>query len=100
MTIEDEFRLLIGGYYGIYEMDEYPLKNYILRDIEKYIKDFISEYKISNFDYKKEAELISNTLSLKRKLQDSLIVLNKIKAPLELILMVRHRLNDLKEFDY
>ena len=99
MSLVDEYRLLIGGYYGIYEMDEYPLKIYILNDIEAYIKDFISQYPLNDFDYKKEAEIISETLSLRRKLQDSLIVLNKVKGPLELILLVRSRLNELKNIN-
>ena len=99
MNFEDEFRLLVGGYYGVYEMDEYSLKIYVLKDIENYIKDFVMEYPIDNFDYRKEAEIISSNLSLKRKLQDSLLVLNKIKAPLELILLVKRRINDLRKID-
>lgn len=92
MTLEDEFRLLVGGYYGVYEMDEYPLKVYILKEIENYIKEFVVEYPINNFDYRLEADKISDSLPLKRKLQDALIVLNKIKAPLELVLLVKQRL--------
>ena len=33
MTLEDEYRYLVGAYYGIIEMDEYDLKVYILQDI-------------------------------------------------------------------
>ena len=99
MLFEDEYRILVSGYYGIYEMDEYVLKMYILNDIEKYIREFIIQYPILNFDYMAEAELINNNLSLKRKLQDALLVLNKIKAPMELVLLVRNRLNDLENQD-
>ena len=35
MTLKDEFKYLVGGYYGIMEMDEYDLKVYVLKDIEK-----------------------------------------------------------------
>ena len=95
MTLEEEYRLLISGYYGIYEMDEYDLKVYILEKIEKYIREFITENPISDFNYRMAA-YEQEQLSLKTKLQDSLIVLNKIKAPLELVLLVRKKINEIK----
>ena len=76
MTLEEEFRLLVSGYYGIYEMDEYELKVYVLKEIENYIKEFVQEYKIP-YNYLQIAEEIERE-SLKTKLQDSLLVLNKI----------------------
>lgn len=96
MTLEEEFRLLVSGYYGIYEMDEYKLKAYVLKDIENYIREFIMEYPIPNCEYRKVAEEVEKN-SLKTKLQDSLLVLNKVKAPMELILLVRQRLNEMKK---
>lgn len=95
MTLEDDFRLLVNGYYGIYEMDEYDLKVYILENIEKYIREFIVENPIPNFNYLKAAQE-QEMIPLKVKLQDSLIVLNKVKAPLELILLIRKRLSEIK----
>lgn len=92
MKLEDQYRCLIEGYYGIEEMDEYDLKVYILKDIGEYIKSFIQEYKIANFDYKKEAEYIKDNISVKTKLQSSLIILNKINGPMELILLIKNRL--------
>lgn len=94
MTLEDNFKLLVSGYYGVSEMDEYPLKVYILKDIEEYVKDFVKQYPLSS--YKQLAEEIENT-PLKTKLQDSLLVLNRIKAPLELTLLIRNRLNEMKK---
>jgi len=99
MTLEEEFRLLVSGYYGVYEMDEYSSKTYILNDIEKYIREFIEEYRLSDYDYKKTALELEN-LPLKTKLQDSLLVLNKVKGPLELILLIRSRLNEMKKDIY
>lgn len=92
MDLKDEFKYLVGGYYGIREMDEYDLKIYVLKDIENYIRDYIETNPIDNYDYKNEAEKINDELSLKTKLQDSLLVLNKIDAPIKLILMVKQRL--------
>lgn len=92
MDLKDEFKYLVGGYYGIREMDEYDLKIYVLKDIENYIRDYIETNPIDNYNYKNEAEKINDELSLKTKLQDSLLVLNKIDAPIKLILMVKQRL--------
>ena len=48
----DEFKYLTGAYYGMKELDEYDLKEYILKDIENYIKDFVKTNKLG-IDYKK-----------------------------------------------
>ena len=96
MSLEEEFKLLVSGYYGVYEIDEYKSKVYVLKDIENYIKEFINEYRIANYDYKKVAEEIEKW-PLKTKLQDSLLILNKVKAPLELTLLIRNRLNEMKK---
>ena len=96
MSLEDQYRCLVEGYYGIQEMDEYDLKIYTLKEVEEYIKDFISKYKIDNFDYKKEAEYIKDNISIKTKLQSSLIILNKMNGPIELILLIKNKLKYLK----
>ncbi len=93
----DTFRYLVGAYYGIAEMDNYELKEYVLKDIEKFIKDFIKENPIKNFDYYKEATTVESELSLKTKLQDSLLVLPKVNASTELVLLVKLRLKELRE---
>ena len=89
MDLKDQFKYLIGGYYGITYLDEYPLKEYILKDIENYIKNFIETNPIKNFNYKEEATKHEQELSKITKLQDSLLVLNKINAPMEIVLLVK-----------
>lgn len=96
MSVEDEFKLLVSGYFGIIEMDEYKLKEYILKDIEEYIKKFIALNSLLGYDYREEVEEIKDHTSLKRKLQDGLLVLRKINAPLELVLLIKERLEELK----
>ena len=96
MELEDTYRYLVGGYYGVELMDEYNLKEYVLKDIKEYIINFIEINPIDNFDYKKEAEIVKDNISEKVKLQDSLIVLNKINAPMDLIFLVKKRL---KKYD-
>lgn len=92
MELEDQFRYLVGGYYGVSLMDEYPLKEFILKDIENYIRDFIEVNPIDNFDYKEEAQLVKENVSNKTKLQDALIVLNKINGPMDLVFLIKNRL--------
>ena len=95
MNLEDEFRLLVGAYYGVLEMDEYQSKVYILKEIEDDIRNFVKTYPFSHFDYQREINIIEK-LPLKRKLQDSLILLNRINAPLELTLLMRKKLEELE----
>ena len=89
MDPKDTYKYLIGAYYGIQEMDNYPLKEYILKDIENYIRDFIEVNPIDNFDYKKEALEVKDKVSEKVKLQDALLVLNRINGPMDLVFMIK-----------
>ena len=97
MSIIDQYKCLVEAYYGILEMDEYDLKIYVLKELENLIRDFVYEYKESNFDYKKEAEYIKDNVNLITKLQSSLIVLNKMNASMELILLIKSKIKKLKE---
>lgn len=95
MILEDKFKCLVAGYYGVQEMDEYPLKEFVLYDIEKYIRNFVETEPIQNYDYKKYVEKYQDELSLKTKLQDSLIVLNEINGNLELIHMINKKIKEI-----
>jgi len=97
MNLDDTFRYLVGAYFGICEMDEYDLKEYVLKDIEEYIIDFVNQNPIKNFDYENEAREVEHSRELKTKLQDSLVVLPKINASTELILLVKARLKKIRE---
>lgn len=97
MSIIEQYKCLVEAYYGILEMDEYDLKIYVLKELENLIRDFVYEYKESNFDYKKEAEYIKDNINLITKLQSSLIVLNKMNASMELILLIKSKIKKLKD---
>ena len=99
MTLEDQYRTLVGAYYGVREMDEHELRIFILKDIESYIKEFIESNPIPNFNYIEEAEKINTNLSLKRKLQDSLRILPEVNAPLEFILLVQKNLRTINDVE-
>lgn len=90
ITLEEKLNLLVEAYYGLFEMDEYDLKEFELKKLKDEIDNFINEYNINNFDF----ESVKNNISLKTKLQSLLIVLNKNNGPLELILLVKRRLKD------
>ena len=64
--------------------------------IENYIKDFVDQNPIDNFNYEEEALLIKDKVSDKRKLQDALLVLNLMKGPMELVFLVKDRLKKYK----
>lgn len=92
MELDDQFRYLVGGYYGVSLMDEYSLKEYVLNDIANYIKDFIEVNPIDDFNYIDEAQNIKDNVSDKTKLQDALLVLNKINGSMELVFLIKAKL--------
>ena len=96
MDLKDQFRYLVGGYFGITYMDEYPLKEFVLKDIENYIRDFIEINPIDDFDYVLESEKVKDEVSVLVKLQDSLSVLNKINADMDLVLLVKRKIKSMK----
>jgi hypothetical protein len=97
MKLEDTFRMLCSAYYGVREMDEYLLKEFVLKQISDYIKDFVSDNPISGFDYEEEAKIVEDTWELKTKLQDSLIVLLKVdNTNTELSMMIKARLIEIR----
>ena len=97
MEIEDTFRYLVGGYYGVSLMDEYPLKEYVLKDIDQYIKDFVKDNPLDDFDYSEAAMKVKNTVSDRVKLQDALLVLNRINGSMDLVFMIKKRLKKYKK---
>ena len=73
-------------------MDEYSLKEYVLKDIENYIREFIKANPITDFNYLEEANIINETLSNKEKLQDALLVLNRMNGPMDLVFLIKNKL--------
>jgi len=96
MSLEDQYKLLIGGYCGVLNLDEYELKPYILKDIEEYINHFMRLNPIDDYDYQKKLAEYDKELSLITKLQDALIVVKKINAPIEVTLLLKKKLRILK----
>ena len=97
MKLDELYRMYCSCYFGVREMDEYGSKEFILKEISDFIKDFVNANPIEDFDYVEEARVVEDTWELKTKLQDSLIVLPKIVNNIELILMIKNRLNVIRE---
>lgn len=93
MDLKDEYKILIGAYSGMMELDSYITKEYILESLKKLIIDFEKENDL-DFDSIKDSYL--KRVSLKTKLQDLLLVLNKNDGPMDLIIMVKQKLSDLR----
>lgn len=93
MNTYNELKILYGAYYGICYMDEYMNKEYILKDIKKLIDEYINK---NNMYYHDEVESEALKQSIKVDLQDSLIVLKRIDAPLELVLLVKEKIRNIK----
>ncbi len=96
MKNDDRIKYLLSGYFGIKTMDNYLSKLYVLKDVENYIKDYLKIYKVDGINYKELAENIDNNTSLKHKLQDSLIILHEIKGPIELELLIKQKIKEIK----
>ena len=94
MSLDEEYRLLVEAYYGVCEMDEYDLKEYVLNDIKNMIDNFINEYKLDSL--KEQNIFIKEDTPIKTKLQSSLIILNKDDKYIELTLLIKKKLKSLK----
>ena len=55
MKYDDNFKYMVGGYFGIKTMDEFSSKLYVLKDIENYIKKYVS-MSDKNVNYKEIAK--------------------------------------------
>lgn len=95
MQYDDHFKYLVGGYYGIKMMDNYSSKLYILKDIEKYIRRYV-ELSNPEYNYREVAEDIEKNETLKTKLQDSLILLNEINGPMELVILIKQKIKEIR----
>ena len=97
MTNMDTYRYLIGAYYGVREMDEYPIKEFVLKEIEDYIDDFCKANNISKKEQEREKNDVEENVSIRVKLQDALLLLPKLGSTTELSLLIKKRLKSIKE---
>jgi len=91
--ITNNIKTIIAAYYGVMKMDTYPLKAYVLKDINQLLEDYLQDKE--DVDIKKIREEIQQNVSKKRKLQDALYILNQLDADKELIHLIKKELRKL-----
>ena len=94
MNTYNELKMLYGAYFGVSYMDNYKTKEYVLKKIDDEIKAFIDK---NNMYYYEEVLAEAKKQTIITDLQDSLIVLKRIDVSLELILLIKEKIRELKE---
>ncbi len=94
MNTYNELKMLYGAYLGVSDMDNYKTKEYVLKDLKKAIDEYIEKY---NIYYHDEVEEEAKKQTRITNLQDSLIVLKRMDASLELMLLIKEKIRELKE---
>ena len=74
-------------------MDEYPLKAYILKNIENLRLNYLQNKNIPAGLIKSE---VINKVSKKTKLQDALYILNELDEDKELMHMIKRKIRELE----
>ena len=95
-TLEDKYKMMFGAYLGMTLMDEYPLKEYILKDIKNYIIDFTSTYKLEGYDYDSFMIKVDKEESDIVKLQDLYRIGNILNFDIELRYLIKEKIRNYK----
>ena len=96
MEFDDPYKYMISGYYGIELLDEYKDKQYLLKDIREYINNYLEDNRIPNVDYEAIKNEIERNNTDIDKLQDALLLLNDMNAPMEASITIRQKISELK----
>lgn len=89
----NNYKTILGAYYGVMLMDEYPLKAYILKNIENLRLNYLQNKNIPADLIKSE---VVNKVSKKTKLQDALYILNELDEDKELMHMIKRKIRELE----
>jgi len=96
VNFEETYHCFINSYFGIRELDQYLYKEYVLQKIEDYMKSYVQQN--PKFVYQEEEVFqVIQTSSMKRKLQDALLILPRIQVDMDLILFVKHEIQNMEE---
>ncbi len=89
----NHYKTVLGAYYGVMLMDEYPLKAYILKNVENLRLNYLQNKNIPADLIKSE---VVNKVSKKTKLQDALYILNELDEDKELMHMIKRKIRELE----
>lgn len=90
---QNRYKTIIGAYYGVMLMDEYPLKAYVLKNLETLEEDYLQDKNIPSDELK---SFVKNKVSTKVKLQDALYILNELDEDKELLHMIKRKIRELE----
>ena len=88
----NRYKTIIGAYYGVMLMDEYPLKAYVLKNIENLAANYLKDKNIKADDIK---SFIRDKVSKKVKLQDALYILNELDEDKELLHLIKKKIREI-----
>lgn len=91
----DEIKYMISGYLGVQTLDQYVKKVYLLKDMKDYIYEVVESNEIDGFDFEQLKDELRD-IPLVEKLQDALIILNEMNAPMDIILLIKPMIKDMK----
>ena len=89
----NHYKTILGAYYGVMLMDEYPLKAYVLKNIETLGLNYLQNKNIPADLIKSE---VVNKVTKKTKLQDALYILNELDEDKELMHMIKRKIRELE----
>lgn len=89
----NRYKTIIGAYYGVMLMDEYPLKAYVLKNIKNLAANYLQDKNIKADDIK---SFIRDKVSKKVKLQDALYILNELDEDKELLHLIKKKIRKLE----
>ena len=90
---QNRYKTIIGAYYGVMLMDEYPLKAYVLKNLETLEEHYLQDKNIPSDELK---SFVKNKVSTKVKLQDALYILNELDEDKELLHMIKRKIRELE----
>ena len=77
----NHYKTIVGAYYGVILMDEYPLKAYVLKNLENLGNSYCQNKNINSEEIKK---FVSQKVAKKVKLQDALYIFNQSRVFLDI----------------
>lgn len=93
---QNRYKTIIGAYYGVMLMDEYPLKAYVLKNIKTLGKEYLQN---KDIPVKTIQEEVMTKVSKKTKLQDALYILNELDEDKELLHLIKRKIRKLESED-
>ncbi len=93
---DDDIKYMCSGFIGIKTLDEYPRKVYVLSDARNYIMEYVKDSNFIDFDFDDFCYQMEREYTHLEHLQDALLLLNRINGPMDLVLLIKPKIAELK----